>query len=148
MRIFVDADACPKVIKELLYKVALRTKTELILVANHFFITPISPLIQKVQVAAGFDEADNYIALHITNKDLVITADIPLADIVVGKGALALNPRGQLYTVENIKQQLATRNLLTQLRDSQLISGGPATFSKANQERLANQLDKILTNSK
>lgn len=144
MRVFVDADACPKVIKEILYKAAKRTHTELILVANHFFQIPISPLIKIIKVAAGFDEADQYIANQSNIGDLVITADIPLANIIVDKGGIALNPRGKLYTKDNIKYQLASRDLMAHLRDNQLISGGPAVFNKTDQQAFAKELDKLL----
>ena len=144
MRIFVDADACPKVIKEVLFRAAVRTKTELILVANHLCKIPLSPLIKLILVPHGFDEADKRIATDILAGDLVITADIPLAASVVESGAIALNPRGKLYTKENIKQQLAVRNLMAQLRDDQLISGGPGAFNHNDTQALANQLDRLL----
>ncbi len=146
MRIFIDADACPKPIKEILYRAAIRTNTELILVANQYMQTPNSTLIKKIQVASGFDEADKRIVEEINAGDIVITADIPLADLITQKGGIALNPRGRLYTPDNIKQQLATRNLMEQLRDNQMISGGPKTFNKLDCQALANQLDKLLAN--
>ena len=145
MKIFIDADACPKPIKEILYRAAIRTNTELILVANQFMHTPISPLIKKIQVSSGFDEADKRIVAEVNIGDIVITADIPLADLVTEKGGIALNPRGRLYTKDNIKHQLAMRNLMEQLRDNQLISGGPKTFNKQDCQELANQLDKLLS---
>ena len=145
MRIFIDADACPKVIKELLFRAALRTNRQLILVANHLFQIPFSPLIKHILVPSGFDEADKRIALEVQPGDLVITGDIPLADIIVNSGAIALNPRGKLYTRENIKQQLAMRNLMAQLRDDQLISGGPPAFNRNDVQALANQLDRLLS---
>lgn len=148
MRIFIDADACPKAVKEILYRAAVRTQTKLILVANRAFKIPVSPFIQIIQVPSGFDEADKRIAADIDTGDLVITADIPLADIITDKGGLALNPRGKLYTKENIKHTLATRNLMEHLRDAQLISGGPPTFSKKDQQELSNQLDRILVNGR
>lgn len=144
MRIFIDADACPKAVKEILYRASVRTSTELILVANRYIQTPVSPLIKVITVSAGFDEADKRIAEMVESNDLVITADIPLADIVVDKNAFALNPRGTLYTKDTIKRQLATRNLMEQLRDNQMISGGPPAFNKSDSEALANQLDRIL----
>lgn len=146
MRIFVDADACPKVIKEILYKAAIRTTTELILVANTYLFTPISKLIKVIKVDKGFDVADERIVKEINANDIVITADIPLADFSVQKGAIAINPRGKLYTAENIKQQLATRNLMTELRDNQIIRGGPGAFTKQDVQAFANQLDKLLAN--
>ena len=145
MRIFVDADACPKLVKEILYKAAIRTKTELILVANQFLQTPPSPLIRVIQVSSGFDVADRRIVDETNPGDIVITADIPLADLVITKGGIAINPRGQLYTHENIKGKLATRDLMEHLRDNQMISGGPGTFTKLDGHALANQLDRLLT---
>ena len=144
MRIFVDADACPRIVKEILFRAAIRTETELILVANQFLQTPISKFIKSIKVSSGFDEADNKIAEEVEAGDLVITADIPLADAVVQKNAIALNPRGQIYTPENMKQQLAMRNLMSQLRDNQVVSGGPAPFNKFDSQALANALDKFL----
>jgi len=148
MRIFIDADACPKPIKEILYRAAIRTQTELILVANQHLKIPVSPLIRIIQVSSGFDEADKRIVEEINAGDLVITADIPLAAFVIEKGGIALNPRGRLYTPDTIKQQLAVRNLMEHLRDNQQISGGPASFNKLDCQALANQLDKLLANKK
>ena len=148
MRIFVDADACPKVIREILYRASKRTGVELILVANRYLHVPVTPLIKVIIVASGIDEADKQIAELVCAGDLVITADIPLADIVVTKNGIALNPRGTLYTKENIKRSLATRNLMEQLRDNKVISGGPPVFNKSDSESLANQLDKILAQAK
>jgi len=144
MRIFIDADACPKPIKEILFKAAIRTNTELILVANQYIPIPSSPLIRIIQVAKIFDEADNKIVEMINAKDIVVTADIPLASNVIDKEAIALNPRGRLYTKDSIKHQLAMRNLMEQLRNDQLISGGPKSFSKDDTQAFANQLDKLL----
>jgi len=144
MRIFIDEDACPKPIKEILYRAAIRTQTELILVANQHLKIPASPLIRIIQVSSGFDEADKRIVDELNAGDLVITADIPLASLVIEKGGLALNPRGRLYTPDTIKQQLAVRNLMEQLRDNQQISGGPPSFNKLDSQVLANQLDKLL----
>lgn len=148
MRIFVDADACPKLVKEILYRAAIRTNTELILVANQYLITPKSPLIRIIQVSSGFDVADDRIVDEIDSGDIVITADIPLASFVTDKGGIAINPRGRLYTRDNIKHQLATRNLMEQLRDNQMISGGPSSFTKLDGHALANQLDRLLVNKK
>ena len=144
MRIFIDADACPKPIKEILYKAAIRTQTELILVANQYIPMPKSALIRIIQVAKVFDEADNRIVKEINAGDIVVTADIPLASNVIDKDGIALNPRGRLYTKDSIKHQLAMRNLMEQLRNDQLISGGPKTFSKDDTNAFANQLDKLL----
>jgi uncharacterized protein YaiI (UPF0178 family) len=145
MHIWVDADACPNVVKEIIFRAAKRTKIQVILVANQPLNSPPSPFIKKIVVAAGFDVADNYIVQNIVANDLVITADIPLADAVVGKGAIALNPRGMLYTPANIKQKLAVRNLSEVLRDTGKISGGPAGLSKRDIQQFSNHLDSILT---
>ena len=130
MRIWVDADACPKVIKEILFRAALRTNTALILVSNHAIHAPSSPFISKIQVIGGFDVADDRIVKDSKAHDLVITADIPLAAAVIDKGGVALNPRGELYTVKNIKERLAIRNFSTDLRSSGFKTGGPATLNK------------------
>jgi uncharacterized protein YaiI (UPF0178 family) len=148
MRIFIDADACPKAIKEILYKAAIRTQTQLILVANRYLLVPKSPFIQIIKVASGFDIADAKIIEEISVNDIVVTADIPLANSVVAKGARAINPRGKLYTAETVKLALATRNLLTELRDNQIIRGGNAAFSKNEVQIFANQLDKLLAQKK
>ncbi len=145
MRIFVDADACPKVIKEILYRAAERTQIQLILVANKILDIPRLPYIKAIKVSSGFDVADNLIVEQVLAGDLVITADIPLADAVISKGGLVLNPRGQLYTVENIKERLTMRNLMEQLRGTGEISGGPAALNKSDRQAFANQLDRILT---
>lgn len=144
MRILVDADACPKIIKEILYRAADRAQIELILVSNHELTTPPSPWITKLQVGAGFDVADNKIVSLLTSEDLVITADIPLAAEVVQKEAIALNPRGERYTPSNIKQRLSMRNFSDNLRSSGIRTNGPATLSKKEIQLFANELDKIL----
>lgn len=144
MKIWLDGDACPKAIKTILFRAAIRTKTTLILVANHVVATPASPYIKKWLVPAGFDVADNQIIANLEGRDLVITADIPLADAVVTKGGVALNPRGELYSTHNIKQHLAMRNLNESLRSSGLISGGPAKISAKEVQNFANCLDRYL----
>lgn len=144
MQIWVDADACPKIIKNILFRAAIRTKITLILVSNQPLSTPPSPYITKIQVLAGFDVADNKIVENIQAKDLVITGDIPLAAAVIDKGALALNPRGELYTSSNIKERLSIRNFSTDLRSSGVSTGGPPTLSKKEIQRFANELDKAL----
>lgn len=148
MRIFIDADACPKVIKEILYRAAERTQTELILVANKLLDVPRSSMIKAIKVARGFDVADNRIVLEVQADDLVITADIPLADAVISKGALALNPRGQLYTAANINERLVMRNLMEQLRSTGEVFGGPAILNQSDRKAFASQLDRILTQKK
>jgi uncharacterized protein len=144
MRIWVDADACPKVIKEILFRAAARTKTALILVSNHALFAPPSPFITKMQVTAGFDVADNKIVQNVQAGDLVITADIPLADAVIDKGSIVLNPRGELYSKANIKERLSMRNFSTDLRSSGVRTGGPATLSKREIQSFANELDSVL----
>ena len=130
MHIWVDADACPKVIKDILFAAAIRTRTKLTLVSNHPISAPASPYIDKKQVEKGFDVADNRIPEMLAECDLVVTADIPLAAAVIEKKAVALNPRGELYTEQNIKQRLSMRNFSEGLRSSGVITGGPATISK------------------
>ncbi|WP_207063311.1 YaiI/YqxD family protein [Motiliproteus sp. SC1-56] len=144
MQIWVDADACPRVIKEILYRAAERVKVPLLLVANQPLQTPPSAYIRSVRVAAGFDIADNHIVQQCQPEDLVITADIPLAAEVVAKGALALNPRGELYTESNIRQRLNMRDFMDSLRASGVDTGGPAAFSQADRQAFANQLDRLL----
>ena len=143
-QIWVDADACPKVIKEILYRVADRLRIQVILVANQYLQVPRSPHIRSIQVAAGFDVADNHIVQQAEAGDLIITADIPLAAEVISKGCLALNPRGDLYTEENIRQRLSMRDLMDTLRSSGIDTGGPPSFSQADRKAFANQLDRLL----
>ena len=144
LNIFVDADACPKVIKEILYRAAVRTEITTTFVANSWLELPKSDFIKMKKVGQGFDVADNIIVEMVSAGDLVITADIPLASTVVDKGALALNPRGKLYTKNNIQDALATRDLLSHLRDTGTISGGPNSLSKRDRQDFANNLDRIL----
>ncbi len=143
-QIWVDADACPKVIKEILYRAADRVGVRLVLVANQPLQVPGSRYISSVQVAQGFDVADNYIVQQAEAGDLIITADIPLADEVVAKGCLALNPRGELYTKENIRQRLNMRDFMDTLRGSGIDTGGPPALSKSDRMAFANQLDRLL----
>jgi uncharacterized protein YaiI (UPF0178 family) len=144
MRIWVDADACPAVIKDILYRAAERAELHLILVANQVLRTPASPWIRVVQVGRGFDVADNHIANAVESGDLVITADIPLAAGVVEKGASALNPRGELYSRENVRELLDMRNFMDTLRSTGVETGGPSPFSHADRQAFANQLDRFL----
>ena len=144
MHIWVDADACPGVIKEILFRAAERTRLPLTLVANQWLKTPPYPSIRAIQVPQGFDVADNYIAHSVEAGDLVITADIPLAAAVIDKGALALNPRGELYSRENIRQTLDMRNFMDALRSSGVDTGGPPAFSQSDRQAFANQLDRLL----
>ena len=143
-QIWVDADACPKVIKEILFRAADRVGVPVILVANQPIQVPRSRHIRSIQVAAGFDVADNYIVQQLEPGDLVITADIPLAAEVIAKGGLALNPRGELYTEDNIRQRLNMRDFMDTLRSSGVDTGGPASFSQADRQAFANQLDRII----
>ncbi len=148
MKIWIDGDACPNAIKTILFRAAMRTETHLIIVSNHVVSTPSSPFIKRCVVNAGFDVADDYIVENLQANDLVITADIPLAAQVVQKQALALNPRGELYTSNNIQQRLGIRNHMEQLRGSGVNIGGPSTFTAKEKMAFANALDKILANSK
>ena len=145
MKIWVDADACPVVIKEILFRAATRTEVSMTLVANHVLQVPPSRFIDFLQVPAGFDVADNEIVKRIAVGDLVITGDIPLAAEVIDKGAHALNPRGELYTEENIKARLNMRDFMDTLRASGINSGGPPSLSKSDRQSFANELDKFLT---
>jgi uncharacterized protein YaiI (UPF0178 family) len=144
VQIWIDADACPNVIKDILFRAAERKQIPVILVANRLIAAPPSPFIKAVQVANGFDVADNYIVQQCTANDLVITADIPLAAEVVAKQAYALNPRGELYTHENIREHLAMRDFMTELRDTGQTSGGPSAFGQRDKQAFANALDKFL----
>ena len=144
MKILVDADACPVVIKEILFRAAERTKITTTLVANQFLRTPASPFIKMMTVPGGFDVADAKIVEECEAGDLVITADIPLAAFVVAKGAHALNPRGELYTEANIKERLAMRNLMEELRGNGVDISGPATFHHGDRQAFAASLDSFI----
>jgi uncharacterized protein len=144
MQILVDADACPGVIKEILFRVADRMQISVILVANKLLRTPPSKFVRSIQVPAGFDVADREIVLLAQTDDLVITADIPLAADVIAKGAHALNPRGEFYTKDNIGQHLRMRDFMDQLRGSGVETGGPAPFDQRDRQAFANQLDRYL----
>src|SRR6266550_6967848 len=145
MQIWVDADACPGAIKDLLYRTAERRKIKLTLIANQPLRTPSSRFIDILCVPAGMNMADRRIVELATAGDLVITADIPLAAQVVAKGAQALGPRGELYTDSNIGERLAARNLMDELRGGGMVTGGPANFSARDRQAFANQLDRWLT---
>lgn len=142
--IWVDADACPVVIKEILFKAAQRTKVPLVLVANHFMRVPQLSNVELRQVEQGFDVADNWIVKHCQHGDMVITADIPLAAEVIEQQALALNPRGEIYTSSNIRQRLNMRDFMETLRSSGIQTGGPNAFSQKDRQSFANELDKWL----
>jgi uncharacterized protein YaiI (UPF0178 family) len=145
MKIYIDADACPKIIKEITFRAAIRVKANLILVANQYMSTPNSEYITSVVVGNGLNIADDKIVELSEEGDLVITADIPLADRVVEKNAFALNPRGKLYTIDNVKESLSMRNLMTDLRSSGMETSGPPPFNKKDSQEFSNQLDKFLT---
>ncbi|MEM9102565.1 MAG: YaiI/YqxD family protein [Pseudomonadota bacterium] len=144
MKIWVDADACPVPIKEILFRAAQRTKTSITFVANHSIKTPPSAYIKRLQVPKGFDIADNEIVKRCAAGDLVITSDIPLADEVISQACLALSPRGHLFTKENIKSRLNMRDFMETLRSSGIQTGGPAALSASDKQAFGNELDKWL----
>ncbi|KFZ39288.1 hypothetical protein HR45_02560 [Shewanella mangrovi] len=144
MQIWVDADACPVVIKEVLFRAAERCQVMVTLVANQALRVPKSKFINTLQVVKGFDVADNEIVARVQSGDLVITSDIPLAADVLAKGALALTPRGEQYTDDNIKSRLTMRDFMDTLRASGIESGGPPALSQADRQAFANKLDTIL----
>ena len=144
MNIWVDADACPAVIKDILYRAAERLQIPLTLVANKPLRTPSSRFVRTLQVLHGFDVADKEIVERVMAGDLVITADIPLAAEVIERGAHALDPRGERYTPENIREKLQMRNFMDGLRGSGVQTGGPAAFDQADRKRFADQLDRLL----
>jgi len=145
MKIWVDADACPVVIKEILYKAVRRTGIPMTLVANQYLRIPVSSNITMLQVQSGFDVADNEIVKRCNSGDLVITSDIPLADEIIEKGGFALSPRGELFSTENIKARLNIRDFMDTMRASGVNSGGPPALSQADRQEFANNLDRILT---
>lgn len=145
MNIWVDADACPAVIKEILFRAARRTGVTLTLVANHPMRIPPSPHIRFLQVAAGLDVADNEIVKRLAAGDLVITADIPLAAQVIEKGEHALDPRGEMYSVDNIRERLTIRDFMDTLRGSGIETGGPSAMSQSDRQAFANRLDQFLS---
>jgi hypothetical protein len=144
MRIWVDADACPNAIKEILYRVAGRAQIDVVLVANTPVRAPASPRVTTVHAGAGFDATDRVIVERMETGDLVVTADVPLAAEVIGRGAHALNPRGELYTEDNVQQHLAVRNLMEGLRAGGEVGGGPAAFGPADRRAFADALDRFL----
>lgn len=145
MKIWVDADACPVVLREILFKAATRVQVLLVLVANQPIRVPSSEWISAMQVASGFDVADDEIVKRVASGDLVITSDIPLAAEVIDKGALALNARGELYTLDTVKARLNMRDFMDTMRSSGVHTGGPAALSQADRREFSNQLDRILT---
>jgi uncharacterized protein YaiI (UPF0178 family) len=144
MQIWVDADACPNVIKDILFRAAERVQIAVVLVANKPLRTPPSPYIRAMQVSSGFDVADDKIVEQVEAGDLVVTADIPLAAAVIARGAHALNPRGELYTKDNIRERLNMRDFLDTLRGSGIQSGGPPALAHSDRQAFANQLDRLL----
>ncbi len=149
VKIWVDADACPVVIKEILFRAAERMKIETILVANHAMRIPPSKYISRVKVSSGFDVADDEIVKRVEKGDLVITGDIPLANEVIDNGGQALNPRGELYTTENIRSILNVRDFMDTMRSSGVeMSGGPPPLSQTDRQNFANNLDRILAQNK
>ncbi|CNH65721.1 YaiI/YqxD family protein [Yersinia mollaretii] len=144
MQIWVDADACPNVIKEVLFRAADRTGMMVTLVANQPVKTPPSKFIRTLQVASGFDVADNEIVQRVEKNDLVITADIPLAAEVIEKGGIALNPRGERYTPDTIRERLNIRDFMDTMRASGIQTGGPNTLNQRDRQQFANELDKWL----
>ena len=143
-RIWVDADASSKAVKEILYRASERTKIPVTFVANQFLEVPRSSLIFAVKVASGFDVADNYIVEHSNKGDIAITQDIPLAAELVAKGCVVLNPRGERYTKENVRERLNMRDFMDSLRSSGVQTGGPEAFSKKDRMTFANALDNVL----
>ena len=144
MKIWIDADACPVVIKEILFRAAERTEVPVTLVANQPINVPKSRFIKFIQVTQGFDVADNEIVKRIDSGDLVITSDIPLAADAIEKGGMALSPRGELYTANNIKTRLNMRDFMESLRSSGVDTGGPPALSQSDRKSFADHLDKIL----
>ena len=145
MKIWIDADACPRAIKEIVFRASERTGVPVTLVANRFTQAPASPLVTLVQVLQGADVADDEIALRCGAGDLVVTADIPLAARIVEKGAVALDPRGRRYDAGNVRQALAMRDFMDSMRGSGAETGGPSAFSAREREAFANELDRFLT---
>lgn len=144
MKIWIDADACPAVIRDILYKAAERRKVQLILVANAPIRIPSSPFIRFVRVSQGSDVADMAIIAELTPGDLVITADLPLAAAAVGRGAHALNPRGEMYSAENVRNRLSMRDFMDSLRAEGIDTGGPPPLTKKDRQQFANNLDTFL----
>ena len=144
MQIWVDADACPKVVKEILFRVAVRAKVNVTLLANHFLTVPRSPFLSFRQVSHGFDVADDEIVRLVEAGDLVITSDIPLAAEVIAKGGLALSSRGELFTESNIKERLNIRDFMDTMRSSGIQTGGPAALNQKDRQNFANHLDRLI----
>jgi len=148
VKIWVDADACPGAVKEILFRAAERTGIQVTLVANQTLRTPKSKFVRSVVVERTFDAADHWICANIEADDLVITADVPLAAEAVEAGATALNPRGELYTKDNVRERLNMRDMMEDLRSTGMVSGGPSAFGSREKQAFANQLDKYLQGGK
>jgi uncharacterized protein len=144
MQIWVDADACPKPVKEILYRLAHKRQILLLLVANQYLQIPTSPFIKSIQVSSGFDVADNYIVNNLANGDLVITADIPLAAEAIAKGAAVINPRGERYSKDSIGARLNMRDFMETMRSSGVVQDGPPPYSDRDKQAFANSLDAFL----
>ena len=145
MRIWIDADGCPRPVKEAVFKVSARRKLPVCLVADRQVGRPSNPLVTTVRVTGDMDAADRYIADHLEPGDLVITTDLPLAAIVVEKGALGLNPRGELYSEQNVRERLSMRDFMTGLRETGVVTGGPAPYGPKDRQRFVEALDRLLT---
>lgn len=148
MQLWIDADACPVVIKEIIFRAAERLQIQTTLVANQMLRTPPSRYIRAIQVPKGFDVADAHIVEQVQPGDLVVTGDIPLAALIIAKKAHALNPRGEMYTTANIAERLAMRNFMAELRDNGVETGGPNSFSQSDRQAFGNALDKFLAQNK
>lgn len=144
MHIWVDADACPAVVKDILFRAARRTEVPVTLIANQMMRVPPSPYIRSLQVPAGFDQADRRIAESVQAGDLVVTADVPLAAQVIARGARVIDPRGDLLDAGNIDDRLALRNFMDEMRTQGAVSGGPSAYGTADRQAFANQLDRLL----
>lgn len=144
-RIWIDADACPREVKELIFRAGARLQLPVMVVANKGMQVPLSPLVHMVQVAGGPDVADDHIVAHCSRGDVAITADIPLAARLVDKGVVVLNPRGEEYDVDNIGERLSVRDFLTEARDLGITTGGPSAYGPKDKQRFANALDRALT---
>lgn len=146
--IWIDGDACPKIVKEIIYKVSQRLKLHVVLVANKSMFIPPSQFIRQVTVKSGADVADNYIVEHVQESDIVITADLPLAALIVDKNAIGLNIRGEIYTEDNVRERLSIRDFMKELRDNGVITDGPDSFGLKDAERFTNAINKILNKMK
>ena len=144
-KIWVDADACPNLIKNVIFRLADNRQVDVILVSNHYVKTPNSRFVSAKQVGKGFDEADNEIIALMSGGDLVVTGDLPLANDVIQKRGFAINPRGTVYDEENIKSHLSRRDLMEDLRDNGVVSGGPSALNKKNVQEFANAIDRLVT---